>query len=53
MLEGINYRDAVAGSPSQLEICFAIFASVLEPGDQDGPVNEKHAGRRAAPWRYR
>jgi hypothetical protein len=34
MLEGINYWDAVAESPSQLEICFAIFANVLELDDQ-------------------
>jgi hypothetical protein len=53
MLEGINYRAAVAGSPSQLEICLAIFASVVEPGDQGDAVNDKHAERRAATWLYR
>ena len=48
MLEGINYWDAVAESPSQLETCFAILAHVLELDDQGDPVNEKHAERRAA-----
>jgi hypothetical protein len=47
---GINYWDAVAESPSQLEICFAIFANVLELDDQGDPVNEKHAERRAPRW---
>jgi hypothetical protein len=50
MLEGINYWDAVAESPSQLEICFAIFANVLELDDQGDPVNDKYAERRAATW---
>jgi hypothetical protein len=60
MLQGINYWDAVAESPSQLEICFAIFANVLELDDQGDPMNEKHAERRApygstgtAPGNYR
>jgi hypothetical protein len=35
------------------EICLAIFASVVEPGDQGDPVNDKHAERRAATWLYR
>jgi hypothetical protein len=30
MLEGIIYCDGLADSPSQVEICFAIFANVLE-----------------------
>jgi len=37
MLEGINYWDAVTESPSQLEICFAIFANVLELDDRGDP----------------
>jgi hypothetical protein len=53
MLEGISYRDAVAESPSQTEICFAIFANVLELDDNGEPVNEKYAERRAATWLYR
>jgi hypothetical protein len=53
MLEGINYWGAVTESPSQLEICFAIFANVLELDDQGDLVNEKHAERRAATWLYR
>ena len=48
MPEGINYRDAMAESPSQLAICFAIFANILELDDQGDPVDEKHAERRAA-----
>jgi hypothetical protein len=52
MLEGINYRDAIRESPSQLETCFAIFVNVLELDDQGDPVNEKHAERRAATWLY-
>jgi hypothetical protein len=52
MLEGINYRDALRESPSQLEICFAIFANVLELDEYGEPVNEKHAERRAAVWLY-
>ena len=45
--------DAVEESLCQLEICFAIFANVLELDDQGDPVNEKHAERRAATWLYR
>jgi hypothetical protein len=50
MLEDINYRDALRESPSQMEICFAIFANVLELDDRGDPVNEKYAERRAATW---
>jgi hypothetical protein len=50
VLEGISYWDAAAESPSRLEICFAIFAGVRELDDEGDPVNEKHAGRRAATW---
>jgi hypothetical protein len=50
MLEGVNYLDAVLESPSQAEICFAIFADVLEVDGQGDPVNEKHAERRPATW---
>src|SRR5262249_48599990 len=53
MLDGINYWDAGRESPSQLEICFAIFANVLELDDRGDPVNEKYAERRAATWLYR
>jgi hypothetical protein len=53
MLEGINYWDAVRESPSQLEICFAIFVNVLELDDHGDPVNEQQAERRAAAWLYR
>jgi hypothetical protein len=35
-----------------MEICFAIFANVLELDEQGEPVNEKHAERRAAAWLY-
>jgi hypothetical protein len=53
MLESIDYRDALHESPSQIEICFAIFANVLELDDRGNPVNEKYAERRAATWLYR
>jgi hypothetical protein len=33
-----------------MEICFAIFANVLELDHEGEPVNEKHAERRAAAW---
>ncbi|MER7439348.1 DUF7677 family protein [Micromonospora avicenniae] len=36
-----------------MEICFAIFANVLELDDQGEPTNEKYAERRAATWLYR
>jgi hypothetical protein len=39
MLEGINYWDSAAESPSQLEICSAILVNVLELDDQGDPVN--------------
>jgi hypothetical protein len=52
MLEGIDYWEAMRESPSQLEICFAIFANVLELDDLGEPVNEKYAERRAATWLY-
>jgi len=48
-LRGAELKD----SPSQAEICFAIFANVLELEDQGEPVNEKYAERRAATWLYR
>jgi hypothetical protein len=53
VLNGIDYWDAVRESPSQLEICFAIFANVLELDDAREPINEKYAERRAATWLYR
>ena len=43
----------VRESPSQLEVCFAIFINVLELDDHGDPVNDKHAERRAATWLYR
>jgi hypothetical protein len=53
MLDGINYWDELKNSPSQMEICFAIFVNVLELDDRGQPVNEKYAERRAATWLYR
>jgi len=50
---GINYWDELKDSPSQMEICFAIFANVLELDDQREPANKKYAERRAATWLYR
>lgn len=50
MLEGIDYWAELRESPSQMEICFAIFANVLELDDEGQPTNEKHAERRAAAW---
>jgi len=52
LLEGINYWDELRDSPSQMEICFAIFANVLEFDEDDQPINEKQAERRAAIWLY-
>jgi len=52
MLDGIDYWAELEDSPSQMEICFAIFANVLELDDQGRPVNEKYAERRAALWLY-
>ncbi len=52
MLEGIDYWADLKDSPSQMEICFAIFANVLEFDDVGEPLNEKHAERRAAAWLY-
>ena len=49
MLDGINYWDELRDSPSQVEICFAIFAN-----DEDGEhINAKYAERRAATFLYR
>jgi hypothetical protein len=53
LLDGFNYWDELRDSPSQMEICFAIFANVLELDDQGEPVNEKYAERRAALWLYK
>jgi hypothetical protein len=53
MLEGINYWDELRDSPSQMEICFAVFANVLELDDSGQPVNEKHTETRAATYLYR
>src|SRR3954447_23295548 len=52
MLDGINYWDELKDSPSQMEICFAIFANVLELDDDGELINEKYAERRAAIWLY-
>jgi hypothetical protein len=52
LLDGIDYRDDLRDSPSQMETLFAIFANVLELDDDGEPVNEKHAERRAAAWLY-
>jgi hypothetical protein len=52
ILEGINYWDEFRDSPSQMEICFAIFVNVLELDDSGQPVNEKYAEKRAATWIY-
>ncbi|SDJ50268.1 hypothetical protein SAMN05192558_11858 [Actinokineospora alba] len=52
MLEGIDYWDALRDSPSSMEICFAVFANVLELDDDGEPTNEKHAEHRAACWLY-
>jgi hypothetical protein len=46
MLKGINYWDELKDSPSQMEICFPVFANVLELDDSGQPVNEKHAEAR-------
>ena len=53
LLDGIDYWDELRDSPSQMEICFAIFANVLELDDRGEPTNEKYAERRAATWIYR
>ncbi|MEU6393659.1 hypothetical protein [Streptomyces sp. NPDC046939] len=53
LLEGIDYWEELRESPSQMEICVAIFANVLELDEQGEPVNEKYAERRAAVWLYR
>ncbi|MEV0802048.1 hypothetical protein AB0I34_30410 [Kribbella sp. NPDC050281] len=53
MLDGIDYWSELKYSPSQMEICFAIFSNVLELDDQGDPINEKYAERRAATWLYR
>jgi hypothetical protein len=53
MLNGLECWDELKDSPSQMEICFAIFANVLELDDRGEPANEKYAERRAAIWIYR
>jgi hypothetical protein len=53
MLDGIHYWNELKDSPSQMEICFAIFANVLELDEDGNPINEKIAERRAATWLYR
>ena len=37
MLEGIDYWEELRDSPSQMEICVAIFANVLELDEQGEP----------------
>src|SRR3979411_156452 len=51
--DGSGYLEGRQDSPPQMEICFAIFANVLELDDHGEPVNEKYAERRAATWLYR
>ena len=52
LLDGINYWDELKDSPSQMEICFAIFANVLELDEHGEPINERYAERRAATYLY-
>jgi hypothetical protein len=52
MLEAINYWDALKESPSQMEICFAIFANTLQLDESGEPIDEKYAEARAATWLY-
>jgi hypothetical protein len=53
----VGHHAAQAGGSvamtAQAEICFAIFANVLELDDRGEPINEKYAERRAATWLYR
>jgi hypothetical protein len=53
LLDGINYWDELKDSPSQMEMCFAIFVNVLELDGEGVPTNEKYAERRAATWLYK
>jgi hypothetical protein len=53
MLGGIDCREELKDSPSQMEICCAIVADVLELDDQGEPANDKYAERRAPTWVYR
>ncbi|MFJ7272016.1 hypothetical protein ACIQV3_36190 [Streptomyces sp. NPDC099050] len=53
MLEGIEYWEELRESPSQMEVCVAIFANVLELDEHGEPLNEEHAARRAAAWLHR
>ena len=52
VLDGINYWDELKDSPSQMEICFAVLANVLELDNDGMPTNEKYAERRAATCLY-
>ena len=53
ILDGIHYWDELKDSPSHMEICFAIFANVLELDEHGEPINEKYAERRAATYLYK
>ncbi|MFJ3339495.1 hypothetical protein [Streptomyces sp. NPDC086766] len=52
ILNEIDYCEELRESPSQMEICVAIFANVLELDEHGEPVNEKYAERRAAAYLY-
>ncbi|WP_412738547.1 hypothetical protein [Krasilnikovia sp. MM14-A1259] len=41
MLARIDYWDMLKDSPSQMEICFAICANVLELDERGIPTSEK------------
>ena len=53
MLGGIDCREELKDSPSQMEICCAIVADVPELDDQGESADDKYAERRAAAWVYR
>ncbi|MFI5606130.1 hypothetical protein [Amycolatopsis sp. NPDC051903] len=53
LLDGIEYRQTPADEPTARETLFAIFANVLELGEDGEPLNEQHAERRAATWLFR
>ena len=47
MLEGIDYIHLYGSEPSAIELCYAIFANVLEYDEEGNVTNLTYAEKRA------
>ena len=50
MLNGINYLGLYGEEPSAIEMCYAIFANVLEMNEEGEVINFEYAQKRATDY---